>query len=321
VERFRWFLADTPHALLQTIRTQLVQTLWQWGVIQGHHLGLDSCPLASWVRENNLKTSLHSNRCDKTSLPRGDPDARLGVRIHYPYSDKTEVEYFWGYRNHTVADLEVALPWWEITPPNSVGQVTVAIPFISPAVSALGWHPQALAGDAQYDVEALLRSLFDDLKAKPFIPDNPRNAQDKSGFRRDGQQVFCPARLPRHRHGRMTVKGIPSIQYRCPLHFGPPQELLLCPTNQIKFNQPKGCHDLWRLTDTARDQIPYGTEEFKQHDNRCTALERIFSRRRTITLEDPGGRSLASVTTPSWPHFPHRCLAGGRGRASPRPSR
>jgi hypothetical protein len=295
VERFSSFLADTPHAPFQTIRTQLTQTLLALGVMQGRHLGLDSCPVASWVRENNLKTSLRSNRFDKTSPPRGDPDARLGVRIHYPRPDKSQVEYFWGYRNHTLADLEAELPLWEITEPNSVGEVTVAIPLLSRAVSALGLQPESISGDAEYDVEAILGYILHDLKAKPFIPYNPRNAQDKSGFRRDGQRVLCPAGLPMHRHGRMTVKGITYIQYRCPLHYGPRQQLLFCPANEAKFSRQKGCNYLWRLTDTVRDQIPYGTEEFKQHYHRRTAVERIFSRLLTITIQAPSVRGLASV--------------------------
>lgn len=295
VERFSSFLADTPHDSFQTIRTQLARNLLDSGVIGGHHLGLDSCPIASWVRENNLKTSLRSNRFNKTSPPQGDPDARLGVRIHYPFPDKSEVEYFWGYRNHILADLESELPLWEITQPNSVGEVTVAIPLISTAVATLGLHPESISGDAEYDAESILGYIFHDLGAKPFIPYNPRSPQDKSGFRRDGHRVYCPAHLPMHRHGRMTVKGITYLQYRCPLHFGPPQELLLCPANHAKFSQQKGCNYLWRLTDTVRQQIPYGTQEFKEHYNRRTAVERIFSRLLTITIQDPSVRGLASV--------------------------
>ncbi len=82
VERFSSFLADTPHDYFQTIRIQLTQNLLQVGILPARHLGFDSCPVAGWVRQNNLKTSLRHSRCDKASPPKGDPDARLGVRIH-----------------------------------------------------------------------------------------------------------------------------------------------------------------------------------------------------------------------------------------------
>ncbi len=295
VERFSTFLADTPHDWLQTIRTQLTQDLLRAGVMRGRHLGLDSCPVASWVRENNLKTSLRHRRFDKACPPKADPDARLGVRIHYPFPGKSEVQYFWGYRNHTLADLEAELPLWEITQPNSVGGVTVALPLLASAVVPLDLHPESVSGDAEYDVESILRYIVQGLNAKPFIAYNQRNAQDQAGFRREGQRTFCPANLLMHRHGRMTVKGITYIQYRCPLHYGPHPELLLCPANHPKFTQQKGCNYLWRLSDSVRDQIPYGTQDFQEHYNRRTAVERIFSRLLTITLQEPSVRGLASV--------------------------
>lgn len=294
LERFSSFLADTPHVLLETIRTQLVRTLLDAGVIKGRHLGLDSCPIASWVRENNLKASVRGRRFDNTSPPQADPDARVGVRIHLRGPGKSQVQFFWGYRNHTLADLEAELPVWEITQPNSVAEVTVAIPLLSTVLSTLELQPESISGDAEYDVEAILRYIQQELKAEAFIPYNPRN-QDKSGFRREGQQVFCPANLVMHRHGRMTVKSITYLQYRCPLYFGSDERLLLCPANHPKFSRQKGCNYLLRLTDTPRDQIPYGTEQFKLHYNRRTAVERIFSRLLTITIQEPSVRGLASV--------------------------
>ena len=295
LERFSSFLSDTPHDLLEKIRIQLTQNLLQSGALPARHLGLDSCPVASWVRENNLKTSLRHSRFDKTCPPQADPDARLGVRIHYPFPDKSEVRYFWGYRNHTLADLEAELPLWEITEPNSVGEVTVARPLLSNATATLGLHPQSVCGDAEYDVEALLRYIVQDLKARPFMAYNRRNVQDQAGFRREAQRVFCPANLLMYRHGRMTVKGTTYLQYQCPLHYGPHLELLLCPANHPKFSQQKGCNYLWRLSDSVRDQVPYGTPQFREHYNRRTAVERIFSRLLSITIEEPSVRGLASV--------------------------
>lgn len=295
LERFSRFLADTPQDCLQTIRIQLTQSLLQAGVLQARHLGLDSCPVASWVRENNLKTSLRHSRFDKTSPPKADPDARLGVRIHYPFPDKSEVQYFWGYRNHTLADLEAELPLWEITHPNSVGEVTVAQPLLSSATATLDLHPQSITGDAEYDVESLLRYIVQDLNAKPFMAYNHRNDQDHAGFRREGPRTFCPANLLMYRSGRMTVKGVTYLQFRCPLHYGPRQELLLCPANHPKFTQQKGCNYLWRLTGSVRDQVPYGSQDFKEHYNRRTAVERIFSRLLHMTLQEPSVRGLSSV--------------------------
>jgi hypothetical protein len=43
----------------------------------------------------------------------------------------------------------------------------------------LGPHRQSISGDAEYDAEAVLGYVFHDLKAKPFIPYNPRSPQGK----------------------------------------------------------------------------------------------------------------------------------------------
>lgn len=296
LERFSAFLSDSPHTFLQQIRIELTRTLISLGVIKGKHVGFDSCPIASWVRENNLKTSLRRHRYDKTTPPKGDPDARLGVRIHYPNPGQTQVDYFWGYRNHTLADLESELPLWEITEPNSVAETTLAIPLLNATAETFGLKFNSVSGDAEYDVEAILKHILHTVKARPFIPYNPRNAQDKEGFVRKGQQVICPANIPMYRHGRMTVKGITYIQYRCPFFDGPkPDDLLFCPAAHPKFTRQKGCNYLWRITENIRDQIPYGTEGFKQHYNRRTAIERVFSRLLAITIQEPSIRGLSSV--------------------------
>jgi hypothetical protein len=295
IERFSAFLRDTPHPLLEHIRIAMIRSLFSMGVIRAKHVGFDSCPIASWVRENNLKTSLHHRRYDKTTPPKGDPDARLGVRIHYPNSGKTQVEYFWGYRNHVLADLESELPIWEITEPNSVGEPSVAIPLLDTAQTTFNLNFESVSGDAEYDSEAILRHIIHTLQAKPFIPYNPRSTQDKSGFRRDGQNVFCPANLCMYRHGRMTVKGITYVQYRCPFQGPKKPDLLFCPVSHPKFINQKGCNYLWRITDNIRDQIPYGTEIFKEHYDRRTAIERIFSRLLAITIQEPSVRGLPSI--------------------------
>jgi hypothetical protein len=57
VERFSQFIRNTPHSALQEVRSQLVQTLLEEGVVTGKHLAMDSCPILADVRENNLKTA------------------------------------------------------------------------------------------------------------------------------------------------------------------------------------------------------------------------------------------------------------------------
>jgi hypothetical protein len=295
VERFSAFLSDTPHASFQDIRIELTRQLLDLGVLSPRHVGFDSCPIASWVKENNLKTALRHSRFDKTTPPKGDSDARVGVRIHFPSQrSKGRVDYYWGYRNHVLSDLESELPLWEITEPNSVGETSVAIPLLDSARSDLGVEYVSVTGDAEYDAESILKHIVE-LQAQPFIARNRRRSQNTSGFRFEGQHVICPANLRMYRRGKMTVKGVTYIQYSCPFYYGEHPGMLMCPVDHPKFSDQKGCNYLQRLTESIRDTIPYGTEVFKEHYNRRTAAERIFSRLLAVTIQEPSVRGLNSV--------------------------
>ena len=84
-ERFSDFLRSNPNGYFQIIREVLVQELINEGVISARGVGLDSCPIEAFVKENNLKTSI-KDRYEKHRLVSGDKDARLGVSIHFPSS-------------------------------------------------------------------------------------------------------------------------------------------------------------------------------------------------------------------------------------------
>ena len=295
LERFSSFLKDTPNGLLAGVRIALVNRLYDQGVVTGANLGIDSCPVPSWVRENNLKTSMGHALYDKTRLPRGDRDARLGVRVHFPRPGEKVVVYFWGYRNHVVSDLDAEVPMWEVTAPCSVSEVALAIPLLKATGETFGLNVQSVCADAEYDAEKILRFIVDGLKAEPFVPRQPRNAQDPAGFQREANGVTCPGGLAMYRKGKMTRKGITRIQFSCPFHYGRKPELLMCPVDHPKFSSQKGCNYLWRVTESIRDSIPYGSSRFKERYKSRTGAERLFSRLLAVTLEEPSVRGLNSV--------------------------
>jgi len=295
LERFSSFLGKTDCEPFLWIAIQLTQELLDEGVMTAAHVGFDSCPVPSWVRENNLKTGMRHSRYDKTTPPRGDPDARLGVRIHYPSPGKQKVDYFWGYRHHALVDLEAELPLWTFTEPCNIAETTLAIPLLDAPRVTFGLRYQTVCGDAEYDAAKILRHIQEHCRASAYIPVNPRHVPDQNGFQRNGDTVICPGQLQMYRKGKMTVKGVTYVQYCCPFYYGSKTALLMCPADHPKFSRQKGCNYLWRLTDNPRDQIPYGTQEFKLHYNRRTAVERVFSRLLAITLQEPAVRGLQSV--------------------------
>lgn len=111
VERFSDWLHVTDNAQLQSIRIELLRSLFAAGVFSGRVLALDSCPILSPVRENNLKTAVR-DRFNKQRYPQADPTARLGVLASYARPESRKVIFFWGYRNHAVVDTETGLPLW-----------------------------------------------------------------------------------------------------------------------------------------------------------------------------------------------------------------
>lgn len=274
---------------------QLVQALIDTGVITGTCIAIDSCPIVVQLRENNLKTSM-ANRFDKTRRPAGDADAGLGIMIHYPTRYKKQVHYFWGYRNHVLNDTNTELPFWEATKPAHIHEIRIAKALIREAQRCLNLNIAVVAGDANYDVEVLLKYIVEELKAIPVIPKNPRNQQ--LNYQLKGDKVICEAGLPMYRKGKMRPRsGILYCQYICPILYDKRirQQYITCPVFHPKFQNGKGCNKLIRLEPSIRAEIDYGTEKFKELYNARTSVERVFSRLLTIAMQNPTVRGYYAI--------------------------
>jgi len=287
VERFSSFLRLSPNVKLQKIREKLVKELIEEDVIKGNLLALDSCPIQANVKENNLKTSV-ANRFEKSRRCAGDPEAKLGIMVQYPKPFKTKICYFWGYRNHVVIDVPTELPLFQRTLPADKSEISQAIFMLKTLQKENSFNIEAVTGDAIYDSEDILKFIVKELKAKAVIPRNPRNKQ-KGEFYFKQRRLYCPADIPMMKKGKMTVKGITYLQYRCPIHWSKKigQRYLLCPANHPKFFSQKGCNYLIRLTPSIREEIDYETEDFKSIYNKRTSIERVFSRLLSIAMQNP----------------------------------
>ena len=166
-------------------------------------MAVDSCPIVIHLKENNLKTSV-ADRFDKTRIPEGDPDARLGVIIHYPAPFTKRVHYFWGYRNHVVNDIHSELPLAEITVPANVHEVRMAPSLLRELKETYHLPMAHVMGDANFDSEAFLRFIVNDLLSSPIIPHNPRS--ESGDYTLQGTDVICQAGLPMYRKGKMRPK-------------------------------------------------------------------------------------------------------------------
>ena len=289
VERFSSFLHDTQNQELKAIHQQLVRALIDSGVISGKSIAIDSCPIVVPLKENNLKTAM-TGRFDKTRKPAGDPDARLGVLIHYLTPFKKEIRYFWGYRNHVISDTTHELPIWETTKKANVSEIRIAKALIREMRNFFDLTVEVVTGDANYDAEELLIFIIKELEALAIIPHNPRNEQP-TGFQIKGDQVICEAGLTMYRKGKMRPKntGILYCQYTCPIVYDKKvrHQYIMCPVFHPKFFNGKGCNALIRLEPSIRAEIDYGTNTFKELYNKRTSVERIFSRLLSIAMQNP----------------------------------
>ncbi len=287
VERFSHFLRSSHNEELQVIRLFLVHQLIEEKVITGESISIDSCPIEANVRENNLKTSVKT-RFDKNHRPPGDPDARLGIKIHYPQPFKKKIVFFWGYRNHILNDTTSELPIHECTLPADKDEKKQAVPLLMELMNCFSLPVKYVIGDANYDTEEILSHILNEMKATPIIPRNPRRKKNEE-FRIKKDTVLCAADLEMHRKGKMTVKGKTYLQYCCPLYYGKKYQglYLICPAYHPKFFSQKGCNYLIRLTPNVRDRIDYGSIRFKKKYNLRTSVERVFSRLLAITMQKP----------------------------------
>lgn len=293
VERFSAFLKDTPNKQLTDIKNQLVQELITLKVIEGKYLSIDSCPIFANVKQNNLKTNV-KNRFDKTQILKGDPDARLGIIITFPKGIK-QVQYFWGYRNHTIIDAPSELPLWEITKPANVHDTKMFIPLFDLMHCQFQFDIQAVMGDGIYDVAAILNYyIINTLKAKPRISINPRNTQQADEkpihYTKTGNRI-CEANLEMLSRGTFYDKIQNRWRHKwvCPLHHSKKYQyqFIVCPVYHPKFFHQKGCYAYKRIDDDIRTQIDYGSESFKKQSNLRSGSERVFSRLLSICMQKP----------------------------------
>lgn len=288
IERFSRFMRSLPNQKLQELRRLLVHQLIREKIINGRVIALDSCAIEANVKENNLNAAV-SSRFDKNIKPSGDPDAKLGVKIHYPKPFKRKIVFFWGYRNHVLTDTHTELPLLEITLPADQHEQKLALVLLKELKSYSFMNIEAITADANYDSEEILSYIYHEINAMPVVPRNPRGHHQREDFIVHKDIIICPANLTMHRRGKMTTRGRTYLQYSCPLHYGKKYQgkFLVCPASHPKYFSQKGCNYLLRLTPTVRKYINYDSMIFKNIYNQRSSAERVFSRLLSITMLNP----------------------------------
>ena len=92
---------------------------------------------------------------------------------HVPTLPYTTGVNFWGYRNHIINDLESELPLWEITLQANKSEKPVGLAMLKELHQNFSLPVEAVAGDANYDAEYILKYIVEQMKAEAVIPRNP----------------------------------------------------------------------------------------------------------------------------------------------------
>jgi len=296
VENFSAFLGDTENRIFQEIRDSLVSKLIEFKEIKGTYLTFDSSNILVKVKENNLKTSI-KDRFNKTKKPKGDPESRLSIMVHFPKHFQKEIKYFWGYRNFVLSDALSELPILEETKGANVVDSKVIIPQLKLAKDRFDLNICALIADAGLDSAKVLSFIIRDLKAKPYIA---RNLRREKGLKvsPSGNRI-CLAGFEMLYWGKYKEGGRTRVKFVCPIIHSKKfrKEYPFCPWMHPQFVKGTGCFAYTQiLTEDIRKQIAYGTPKFKKVYNLRSGCERIFSRLLDLCMQNPTVRGFRAVS-------------------------
>jgi hypothetical protein len=295
-ERLSSFLEDIPNRALQTIRVNLVTHLIERTEISGTFLSIDSAAVPVVVKANNLKTAM-KDRFDKSKPPKRDPEARLGVMIYFAHPFQKEPRYFWGYRNHSITDCDAELPLWEVTKPANVQDTSLFIPLFKNLLEHFTFEIQAVMGDAAYDSEDNLKFVIDELHALPRVARNPRWEKRREPNVSSSAGRICIAGFEMLYWGRFTDRGKTRRKFVCPITHSKKfaRHVPTCPWNHPAFRRGNGCTAYLRGDKEIRKEIDYGSQIFKEHYNKRTSSERLFSRLLSLCMQEPSVYGLNAV--------------------------
>jgi transposase len=315
--RYEEFLHNLPNEVLQQVYRAQIRTLIKLGVITGKFLSIDATPVIANVKENNPKVFVEG-KFNKTKFPKNDPDARLGVMLvqNAPKkSDKKEqkskqlelfpskklknkqIQFFWGYRNYTIFDSLSELPVCEITKQTNVGECKMFIPCFGHLKKYFKFDTNGVLADAAYDTEYIRKFIRKKLKAKDFIPINPRAAKQEIKFTNHNTRV-CIAGFEMYSWGRFKDRGRLRQKHVCPItHLKWFAKIFsFCPMNHPKF-ATGGCYAYTRLDKSYRQSaLTSKSPYFKKIYKLQSGSERGFSRLLELYMQHPTVTGINAVS-------------------------
>ena len=219
----QWWSEKLRHldrGLLTDLLVSTVQALKEEIPGLGEVVAFDVKHIYAWVKENNARASVR-DRYDKTRIPAGDPDCRLGVKRSTNQeqpdgSTEEKKELLWGYGSGVAAattpdDGDVVLA--EYTQPFNEADIASFRPLYRQTVAALDAFPTHLAADAAFDAWYVYEQAarHDGIAAVPLNAHSCHTVRDPDGV------PLCPIGLRMHpTYPFAHPYGYRAHVYRCP---------------------------------------------------------------------------------------------------------
>jgi len=298
--QFYRFLKNTKNSTLKLIHKAANDALIKEGFASLDEFILDSKPVMAATKDNNFKNPSR-NTHDKTKRPKRNPRATLSYySIQIVSGKKQNMIFYWGYRTHVIISKE-GIPLVEKTLPNNVTDQEVAFSLIRELKRRFHFKKGAIfIADKAYDVRDLYTLIVNKMKAKAYIPINPRNQKDDKTFGPHGCPI-CDAGIEMNSVGRWAEGNRERIKFRCPLKASKKVAAKfnnLCPVDHPSFNTGKcyGCTKYLDVTDDARAKVPRDSKEFKETFKDRGLIEQYFSRLGDREVEQTTHYSLTAIS-------------------------
>jgi hypothetical protein len=290
--QFYRFLKNIKHSLFEDLLTTVNTILVDLNIIPLREFIIDSRPVLANTKENNHKNPSR-NLKDKNRKPKRNRSATLGYYSYQvdKHGNKTNIEFFWGYRNHAIIDAASGICLVEATLPNNRSDIQVAKTLIRKLKKMYKFKKGALfIGDAIYDANDFYHFIIKQMKSKPVIPLNPRNTKNEIKLSKNGHRI-CPAGLEMYPNGIVTEPKRVRRKERCPIKMSKKVAQKYnnrCPCDHEKFTSGKqyGCTAYIDIAGDLRASVQRDTEQYKKLRAKRMAIERYFSRLQMLDMED-----------------------------------
>ena len=291
------FLRQLNNGALKAIMADLLQQLYELGVVDASFIGLDSTPVMANTRQNNPK-SFAKSKFSKENRPKSDTDCALGVHSASNQHNERRYEFYWGYKSHVLVDCISGLPLYELTTPGNIADSSVAAEILAAADQTISLKECAFLADKGYDAKSIYNTVKTVYESEAFIPLNARST--KASKTLSAGNPVCEAGLAMHKDGKTTDNGRTRQKYCCPFRQS---KTGACPCSHKNWNNGKknrGCTKYKTVPNDYRLSIDRSCLYFKRTYALRTECERYNSRFKSTGQERlwvRNGASAANLNT------------------------